>query len=382
MNNSNHPRFARSLALVVCSSIAYTAHAQDAAAFLKDWSFSGHYDIYYQIDGNKSPVGQNVNLRQFDVAGDQFGLATLQFNAIKKATTENPFGITLNFAFGNNANLLNVNEPGGDGLKNIQQAFVTYALPKSALTVDLGKFLTWIGYEGVVSADNDNYSRSFLFTLGEPVYHVGARATYAATKALTLNAYGVNGWNEAQDSNGGKSYGATAAFTPNAKTSLTANYYGGNEGSNHVSGIGFLATPTTGFQGISNVQLGDFIGTYQFNDKIKFAINADYADAKGMSGSDPSGHWSGLAAYIRDQINAKYGVTVRAETFDDTNGLRSGTSAHLSSITGTFDIAGPGTSLLRFEVRYDKASASVFNADNGTTKDNRVTYGISHVLRF
>ncbi len=374
MKKGNHTRIARSMALVVCSSLGFIAHAQDASALLKDWSFSGHYDIYFQYDGGKPASGQSVNQRQFDVLNNQFGLAVLQLNAVKKATAENPFGVTLQFTTGKNADIINAGEPGGASYKYIQQAFVTYSVPKTPLTVDLGKFLTWIGYEGVVSADNDNYSRSFLFTLGEPIYHLGARATYVATKALTLNAYAVNGWNEVQDSNGGKSYGATAAYTPNAKTSLTANYYGGEEGSAGINGIGFA--------GASGVQLGDFIGTYQLTDKIKLALNADYASAKSVDTGDPAGHWSGIAAYVRDQISSKYGATVRAETFSDPNGLKSGVVARYNSITGTFDIAGPGSSLLRFEVRYDKSNASVFNASNGGTKDNRVTYAISHVLRF
>jgi hypothetical protein len=203
---------------------------------------------------------------------------------------------------------------------------------------------------------------------------MGVRATLPYGKTITLNAYGVNGWNEVEDSNGAKSYGATVAWTPSSKLSLTGNYYGGVEGSDRINGIGFT--------GQSGVQMGDFVGTYQITDKLKFALNADYADAKAVDTGDPSGHWSGVAAYLRDQISTKYGATIRAETFSDPNALRSGSDETLDSLTGTFDIAGPGSSLLRFEVRYDKSNLSVFNSSNGGTKDNRVTYTVAHVLRF
>jgi hypothetical protein len=362
------------MALVVCSSLAIMAQAQDTASFLKDWSFGGHYDIYYQFDSGNPASGPSVNLRQFDVQNNQFGFAVLQLNAVKKATAENPFGVTAQFVFGKNADIMSAGDPAGSSYKNIQQAYVTYAVPKTPLTVDAGKFLSWIGYEGVVSADNDNYSRSFLFTLGEPIYHLGVRGTYTATKTVTLNAYAVNGWNEVQDSNGGKSYGATAAFAPNSKLSLTANYYGGEEGSAGINGIGFT--------GASDVQLGDFVGTYQLTDKLKLALNADYAGASAIDSGDPSGHWSGVAAYAVYQLNPKYGFSARAETFSDPNGLRSGLDANYNSLTGTFSISGPGSSLLRFEVRYDKSNMSAFNSSNGGTSNNRVTYGMSHVLRF
>jgi len=371
MSSRNLSRIARSLTLVALSSLAGVSLADDNP--LKDWSFSGLYDTYYQYNFNQ-PVsgapGIGTNGHQFDVANNQFSLAVLQLNLTKKATDANPFAFTANLWIGKDADLVS-----GNSDKLVQQAYVTY-VTKSGVTLDFGKFLTWIGYESVGSADNDQYSRSFLFTDGQPIYHMGLRATKQATKAISVSGYLVNGWNETDDANASKSYGATAAITVTPKLSATLNYYGGNEGG---TGNGFNAGSTL----VTNVNMLDAIATFTPNDKLKFAVNADYTSAKGVTAGDAaaSGHFSGIALYARDQINAKYAVALRGETFSDPDGLRGTGGARLSSITGNIDVAGPGTALFRLEVRYDKSNMNSF-PDGGKGSDNQTLVTLSHVLKF
>ena len=360
--------------LATFSALAFAAHAADD---FKGFTFSGHLDYYYQYDFGKPPTPAGVNLRQFDVKNNQFGFSVLQLNISRKASTENPFGITANFTIGKNTDIIHANEPGGvDSTKLVQQLYVTYNVPKSEVTVDFGKFLSWIGYEGVVSADNDNYSRSFLYTLGQPIYHTGLRATAPINKALSASLYAVNGWNEVEDSNGGKSIGATLAYTLSPKTAITANYIGGNEGSNQTSGIGFTST------GTRNVNMGDLIITHQLTDKVKLALNADYADAK-TSSSATGGKWSGIAGYVSAQLSDKLSGAIRYETVSDSQGLRAlGTPARFNSLSGTLSFATSKDSLFRVEVRYDKSNVSAFTGEGGILKDNRTTLTFSHVLRF
>jgi hypothetical protein len=193
---------------------------------------------------------------------------------------------------------------------------------------------------------------------------------------VSANLYLVNGWNELEDSNGGKSYGATVAFTPSEATSVTANYYGGQEGSANGSGIGFTSA------GARGVNTGDLIVTHQLNKNIKLALNADYTDAKGFDGT-AGGHWSGIAAYVKVGLTDKLSGALRAETFNDTDGLRgTGNSARYNSLTGNLDYALTKDSLFRLELRYDKSNIKAFNSDNGGTSDNRTTLSFSHVLKF
>lgn len=349
--------------------------AAQAADDTPTWTYGGHLDFYYLYDFGKPPTALGTNGRQFDVKNNQFSLAVLEVDVSRKPTASNPFGITANFTFGKNADIISFLEPGGpNSTKQIQQLFVTYALPKSEMTLDFGKYLTNMGYEGVDSSANDNYSRSFLYTLGQMIYHTGFRLNAPLTKTLTGNLYLVNGWNEVEDSNGGKSYGASLAFNPSAKTSVMANYYGGQEGSAGVNGIGLA--------GARGINFGDLVISHQLTEKVKLAINADYTDAKGFDGTT-GGHWSGIAGYVKAQLTDKFAGAVRYEAFSDPDGLRSGFQARYNSLTGTLDYAMSKDSLLRFEVRYDKSNLPVYNSDKaGGLSDNRTTLSLSHVLKF
>ncbi len=363
--------------MMLVATLGGTVTANAADDLLQGFTLSGHFDYYYMFDLGNPSTGAGSNLRQFDVSPNQFGFAAFELDLIRKATATNPFGITANFLLGKNADIIALNEPAGqNSSKLIQQLYVTYAVPKSDATVDLGKFLSWVGYEGADSSANDNYSRSFLYTLGQPVYHTGLRGSTTIAKNVTGSVYLVNGWNEVQDSNGGKSYGATVALTPSSKAAVTFNYYGGQEGSAAVNGSGFTSV------GGRTVNLGDFIATYQLSGKVKLAVNADYADAKGFDGTG-GGKWSGVAAYVTDQFSSKFSGAIRAETVSDPDGIRGvGFSARYNSLTGTLTWNTSKDSLFRLEARYDKSNASVFNADNNTPKDNRTTITLSHVLKF
>ena len=353
--------------LAALSSISIVAHADDP-----EYTFSGFLDIYYQADFGKPATGNSVNYRQFDTYHNGFTMAALQGTVVKKPKADNPWGFTLQVSVGKNADIMAATEPAGpnSGLKYLQQAYVTYQNPN--YTVDIGKFLTWIGYEGIVSADNDNYSRSFLFYFAQPIYHVGARASTTVGPA-SVGLYLVNGWNEAEDSNAGKSYGASANV-PIGKGSLNLAYYGGNEGAATLNGFG--AT------GGTNVNLGDLVFVYPLSPKLKLALNADYGSAKGLDAGDPGGHFSGAAGYLKYTVDDKSAIGFRYDTFSDPDGFRSGTAARYTSVTGNYDVSLSPTSLLRAEIRYDKSNYSVFNSENGGTSKDRTTFTISHVLRF
>ncbi len=374
MKNLSHPNLLRSSLLAGIVGITAAAHAADDAPA---WSYNGHLDFYYSYDFGKPPTLMGTNLRQFDVKNNQFGLAVLQVDVSRKATAKNPFGITASFVVGKNADIIAFNEPGGpNSTKEIQQLYVTYAVPKSSATIDFGKFLSTMGYEGVDSSTNDNYSRSFLYTLGQMIYHTGFRGTTPIGKNLTGSLYLVNGWNEVEDSNGGLSYGASLGYNPTDKTAITANYYGGQEGSGGVSGIGFTSP------GARGINFGDLVITHQLTPKIKLALNADYTDAKGFDGS-AGGHWSGIAGYVTVNLASNLNGAVRYETFSDTDGLRgTGASARYNSFTTNLDYSLTKDALFRLELRVDKSNLNVFNSDKAGGSDNRTTLSLSHVLKF
>ncbi len=60
---------------------------------------------------------------------------------------------------------------------------------------------------------NWNYSRSLLFAWAIPYYHFGLRTTFPVGAHFTGGVQVVNGWNNIEDNNSGKTVGLTGAFT-------------------------------------------------------------------------------------------------------------------------------------------------------------------------
>ena len=56
----------------------------------------------------------------------------------------------------------------------------------TGLQFDFGKFVSPLGNEVIETKDNWNYSRSLLFTLAVPYYHMGMRAIYSPSDKVML----------------------------------------------------------------------------------------------------------------------------------------------------------------------------------------------------
>jgi len=364
MKNPKSFRYARPLMLAALSSLGIVSYAaQDVP---KNVTVSGYLDLYYMYDFNNPTSGTadvESGSRQFDVIHNSFSLAAFQLNASLAPTAENPFGGTVSLIFGKNADIINGSN---SSWRNVLQAYATYS-GTGGLTVDFGKFLTWIGYEGVASADQDNYSRSSLFYYAQPIYHTGFRVSKPITPKLNASVYLVNGINEVDDSNDSKSYGATLSTSVGA-TSITANYYGGNEG---PKGLTYAE------------HLGDLVVTHQLTEKVKLALNADYASRAFINGGG-SDHVYGVAGYVTAALSNNISGALRFESVSPT------TDAHVTSLTGTLSWKGSANSVTRLELRWDKSDSDAYFSDsspisNGSlmpNKDSRTTITFAHVIKF
>src|SRR5690606_2938601 len=80
------------------------------------------------------------------------------------------------------------------------------------LTLDIGKFDTFVGAEVADSHLNYNYSRGLLFWLAQPYYHTGLRANLDLSEQVWLTGLVANGWNNSVDNNFGKTFGLQVNF--------------------------------------------------------------------------------------------------------------------------------------------------------------------------
>lgn len=363
-------------ALALCSG---TASAQDP---LKKWdiSYSGYFDGYYQFDFGKPPVGDSVNGRGLDVAHQRPNVAFLELDLNKATSAKSPFGFTLMLYAGRGPEIIHLTEPGGrNTYRYIRQAYVTYAgQGKNAVTVDFGKFDTWIGNEGPDNRNQEQYSRSFNWTYSEPTYETGLRVAAKLSDKLTGTLYLVQGWNEVEDGNGGKSIGATLSYAPDSTTSLTLQNHYGIEGSNSANDAGSFGGIGFANPGTARVSLVDFIASKQISPKTKVVLNVDYASS---SGATNGGNWNGEVLYIRHQLDTNRALGLRLDRMVDSNGLRSGAPNTFESITGNLDWTVSKSATLRFELRHDISQNGFFNSDSGLKKE-RNTATVGAIVKF
>src|SRR6266849_3677956 len=198
--------------------------------FFRTVEISGFVDGYYGYNFNK-PFNRRNQLRNFDFKNNEFALNLAELVVERKASEDSRFGFRLDLDFGPATDWVHSAEPGGgDVYKHVQQAYGSFLAPVGkGLQIDVGKFVTWNGAEVIETKDNWNYSRGLLFAWAIPYYHMGVRATYTVNNKVSLMGALVNGWNNVEDNNGGKTVGVSLTVKPTKKLTIIQNYTGGPE---------------------------------------------------------------------------------------------------------------------------------------------------------
>lgn len=349
--------------LTVCW-LSTALHAQDStAAPSSRIDISGFADVYYSKNF-AHPVSQKNELRNFDIAENQFNLSLVEIVLQKKA---DPIGMRLDLDYGSTNDV--VQPASTSTLSTIQQAFLTAIIPVGkGLTVDAGKFVTHMGNEVIESKDNWNYSRSLLFAWAIPYYHTGVRFSYPIADNFTAALHIVNGWNSNLDNNEFKSIGMALSWTASASTNIILN-------------------TMDGFENLTPIENGkrtvyDLIATHKISDAFTLALNADYGQARTTHGL---AIWKGVDLYGRYALNDKAAVALRGEIFDDPQGYATGLGTpklDVKEVTGTYEYVFARSLLVRGEVRYDFSNAPVFDKDKPGTETFQTTALIGAVVLF
>ena len=307
-------------------------------------------DTYYSYNFNK-PAG-DTPLRNFDTKHNQVSLGLIEVALEQKPTAKSRIGFRADLDFGPTTDLVHAAEPGGtDVFKTFEQGYLSWLAPAGkGLQLDVGKFVTPFGAEVIEAKDNWNYSRSLLFALAIPYYHVGVRATYNVSDKVTLNGFLVNGWNDAVDNNSGKSIGLSATIKPHPKLTLVGNFMGGPEQKNDTADKRYL-----------------WDGVVTFNATSTLSLMANYDYGKDRFAGVPV-KWQGVAGYLRWQATPNWALAPRVEWLDDADGFMTGVSQKVKEFTLTGENKIDGGLLVRFEFRRDMADEPFFVKDGGKVK--------------
>ena len=319
-------------------------------------------DAYYGWHFNKT----GALLRNFDVDHNAFSINLVEVVLEKKTSTTSRVGFRADLDFGPTADTVASLEPSGTGkdvFKHLQQGYVG-VLAGSKLQLDFGKFVTPHGAEVIESKDNWNYSRSLLFALAIPYYHVGFRATLPVNDKVTLAGYAVNGWNNSTENNSGKTFGVGATVKPNGKVTWVANYMTG---------------PEQKEDNADKRQLFDTTVTVTATPKLSLMANYDYGKDT-LAGTGVS--WQGVALYARYQVNDYLAITPRYEWLNDDDAFMTGTSQKVQEFTLTSEFTIAKALITRLEYRRDFSNAAFFSTDAGSAKKSQstLTVGVLYVF--
>jgi putative OmpL-like beta-barrel porin-2 len=349
--------------------------------FFRRTEVSGFVDTYYEYNFNKPTkpcatiggVAVFNCLRNFDIAHNSFSLNLAEVAFEKKPTADSRGGFRIDLDYGPTAHIVNAFEPSGaSSLANVEQAYVSYLAPTgTGLQLDFGKFVTPMGNEVIESKDNWNYSRSLLFALAIPYYHMGMRVSYSPNDKVALQGFLVNGWNNVQDNNKGKTVGGSVTLKPTAAVAIIENYLTGQEQGNLIDSGPWRNT-------------SDTVVTYTANKQVSLAVNYDYGRDKfpTVANSLTNVTWQGVAFNVKYQANDWFALTPRVEYYDDKDGFTTGVGQKLKEATVTAEFKHKDGFIMRLEYRGDFSDQPFFPKNTtGTAKSqNTVTFGFIYAF--
>jgi putative OmpL-like beta-barrel porin-2 len=223
------------------------------------------------------------------------------------------------YLFGQLTTSLDVDETTGAEVTEteIDNLVVSWTPPGAAsLNLTFGRFDAPVGFERDDEPLNLLPTNSFNFQLARPAKLTGIIGRYVASPAVTLAAYAANGWEVAIDNNRGKTAGVRVDLLPAEGVAV---------------GLNALYGPEVDGTDAQQRTLLALDATLQPVNRLIVGFETNYGRQLGASGS--AGTWTGAAATVFWRLGGSTGLTVRAETLRDADGIVSGTTQTLQSLT-------------------------------------------------
>ena len=238
------------------------------------------------------------------------------------------------------------------GSSNIVNQLYAYYNVSDKLTLTLGNFNTFLGYEVISPVANFNYTTSYMFSYG-PFSHTGIKADIAVSDdvSLMLGVLNATDYTESQPLGDDYMIGAQLGLF-----GQYINYLGG------------------GTAGVSQI---DFTGGFNITEDFFLGINAtSYSD-------DSDVEFSGVALYPQYSFSDTFALGARFEAFSE-DGLGAIGSVSGEGDNTSFTLTGnytQGNFILKPELRLDTASGQFYSNADGAT-DNLATVVIAAIYSF
>lgn len=338
---------------IIKSSLLFLGLAASMVTTAQESTFSvsGSVDTYYR-SSEYSPGTSFAN-------GNGFALGMA--NVILSYEGEK-HGFVADLVFGPRGADAVFNSTGSSNIVN--QLYVYYNVSES-LTLTLGNFNTFLGYEVIAPASNFNYSTSYMFSYG-PFSHTGIKADIAVSDDVSLMLGVLNSTDETE------AQPMSEDYMFGAQLGLYGQY------------INFLSG------GASNATQIDFTGGIDISDSFFLGVNA-------TSYEDDSYKFSGVALYPQIALSDSFSLGARLEAFSDKglgavketsltfkNDLGEGDLDYKNVDNTSITITGSYTSgnmTIKPEFRIDSASEKFYADADGAT-DSLSSFVVAAIYSF
>ena len=331
------------IAMSLC--INYTVNAQSTED--ESIEFSGSVDTYFRTNlsgGDKldAPASSFANLNGF----------ALGMVNVKAEQSTSQGGFVADLVFGPRGTDAVFASPYYSATGNIVNQLYAYWNASEKLTLTLGNFNTFLGYEVISPVDNFHYSTSYLFSYG-PFSHTGLKADYALSDDQSL---------------------MVAIMNPTDLTEM-------NDVDLYTYGLqyGFKGTYLNFLYGKQAVDAdatfqADLTGSYELSDKFSLGLNASYNETMNAGG------FYGAALYPAIAIKDGFDAGLRVEYFKEleAGGVAYGAGNSVIDATLTASYTTKDLRLIA-ELRLDQSSTAQFNS---MTSDQLSSFILAAVYSF
>ena len=231
---------------------------------------------------------------------------------------------------------------------DLYQGYAQVYLPglgTDGTTVKVGRFATHCSYEVVQAVDTPFVSRSYLFQYN-PFTHTGVWATTPLNDTWTLAhglSLGNDTWFNAPTNR--LNYIAQLKWAPkDGKTSVLFNTV--------VTNPKYAASQAFAFYNYYG-----FVVTHKFNDKLTYVLDTAYSHMYDVPNVGFA-NWYGAANYLFYNHTDKVTSILRAEVFEDAQGVRTGFKGLYTELTYGVTYKPVDWVYIRPSVRYDNNSTS------------------------
>lgn len=334
MNTNTKVLFRGLLATVFTLAISFTVFAQEEEEEDSPLTISGSIDTYVRTAPGYEGAAPGTSFAN----GNGFSMGMLDLIASKEF---GKVGFVGNVVFGPRGQEAAFGAPGG--LQFVNQLY-TYWNVSDKVTLSMGAFNTFLGYEVISPTGNFNYSTSYMFSWG-PFNQAGLKADFALSDNFSLMLAVMNPTDVLE----------TNTFGNKLTAGLQLGYSGD-------FGSIYLNSRYGDYSG--ELFQGDLTAGFDLSDAFYLGVNATILDDGGAG-------FSGVALYPQVAISDNFKLGARGEYFaikgeylGDIIGYDTNGDGSVIDLTFTGNI-GVGKLTLIPEVRFDLTSEDFYVNKDG-----------------